>query len=363
MFREYAVLTALPLSPVAQPTPANESTPTTMPTQSMSTEPTLDRAKDLVAADMAKVNALILDRLQSEVSMIPELARHLIAAGGKRIRPTLTLLSARLAGHEGDRHVGLATSVEFIHTATLLHDDVVDESDLRRGKSTANALWGNKAPVLVGDFLFSRAFQLMVSDGNLRVLEILSDASAVIAEGEVAQLMTAGEVGTGEAAYFEVIRAKTAALFKAACQIGAVVADREPEAEAALATYGEEIGIAFQLVDDALDYSAREAELGKTIGDDFREGKASLPVLLAYAKGDAQERAFWERVIGEPAQQTETDLDEAQRLLGRHATLEATFARARASGERARDAVRFFPASPWRDAMEDVIDFSIARAY
>ncbi len=341
-------MTALPLSSLAQPAPA---------------EPTLDRAKALVAQDMAKVNTLILDRLQSEVSMIPELARHLIAAGGKRIRPTLTLLSARLAGHAGDRHVGLATAVEFIHTATLLHDDVVDESDLRRGRSTANALWGNKAPVLVGDFLFSRAFQLMVADGNLRVLAILSDASAVIAEGEVAQLMTAGDVATTEAAYFDVIRSKTAALFRAACQVGAVVAEREPEAEAALATYGEEVGIAFQLVDDALDYSAREAELGKTIGDDFREGKASLPVLLAYAAGDAAERGFWERVIGAPDQQQAGDLAEAQRLLGRHGTLEATFARARASGERARTALRHFPASPWREAMQDVIGFSVARAY
>jgi octaprenyl-diphosphate synthase len=203
----------------------------------------------------------------------------------------------------------------------------------------------------------------MVKDGNLRVLAILSDASAVIAEGEVAQLMTAGDVATTEAAYFDVIRAKTAALFRAACQIGAIVAEREPEAETALATYGEEIGIAFQLVDDALDYSAREALLGKTIGDDFREGKASLPVLLAYARGDADERAFWERVISEPEKQVPSDLDEAQRLLARHDTLEATFARARACGERARAALRHFPASCWREAMEDVIDFSVARAY
>jgi octaprenyl-diphosphate synthase len=341
-------LTALPLSTAAEAMPAGSN---------------LDRANQLVAQDMAKVNALIIDRLQSEVTMIPELARHLIAAGGKRIRPTLTLLSARLAGHDGERHIGLATAVEFIHTATLLHDDVVDESDLRRGRSTANALWGNKAPVLVGDFLFSRAFQLMVRDGSLRVLELLSDASAEIAEGEVAQLMTAGEVATTEAAYFEVIRAKTAALFRAACQIGAVIADRELDAERALAVYGEEVGIAFQLVDDALDYSAREAELGKTIGDDFREGKASLPVLLAYAAGDAGERAFWERVVGTPEQQTPADLVEAQRLLAVHRTLETTFARARASGERAREALMTFPPSPHRDALEDVIDFSIARAY
>ena len=348
LFLEYADLTALPLSTVAE---------------AASGEPSLERAKQLVHDDMAKVNALILDRLQSEVNMIPELARHLIAAGGKRIRPTLTLLSARLSGHQEDRHIGLATAVEFIHTATLLHDDVVDESDLRRGRSTANSLWGNKAPVLVGDFLFSRAFQLMVADGNLRVLGILSDASAVIAEGEVAQLLTAGDVSTTEPAYFEVIRAKTAALFRAACQIGAVVADREPEAEAALCKYGEELGIAFQLVDDALDYSAREAMLGKTIGDDFREGKASLPVLMAYAAGSAEERLFWERVIDAPEKQTDSDLDEAQRLLARHGTLDATFTQARAAGERARSALHSFPPSPHRDAMEDIIDFSIARAY
>lgn len=332
-------------------------------TASRAQEPDLERVKALVAADMALVNRLILERLDSKVPLIPELARHLIAAGGKRVRPIMTLLAARLCGHKGERHIGLAAAVEFIHTATLLHDDVVDESDLRRGRSTANALWGNKAPVLVGDFLFSRSFQLMVRDGNLRVLDILANASAVIAEGEVAQLLTTGEVGAGEAAYFDVIKAKTAALFRAACQIGAVIAERGPDEEMALAVYGEEVGIAFQLVDDALDYSAREAMLGKTIGDDFREGKASLPVLLAYRAGDAAERAFWERVIGAPESQTSDDLGEAQKLLARHGTLEATFARARAAGERARSALMTFPASPHRDAMEDVIDFCIARAY
>ncbi len=325
--------------------------------------PPLALVKRLVADDLAAVNSLILERLQSEVTLIPELARHLIAAGGKRVRPTLTLLAARLCGYEGDRHIALATSVEFIHTATLLHDDVVDESDLRRGRSTANSLWGNKAPVLVGDFLFSRAFQLMVGDGNIKVLDILANASAVIAEGEVAQLLTAGDVQTSEAAYHDVIRAKTAALFQAACRIGAVVADRPAAEEEALATFGEELGIAFQLVDDALDYSAREALLGKTIGDDFREGKASLPVLLAYGKGSPKERAFWERVIGEPAGQQEGDLAEAQRLLARHGTLDATLARAREAGQRARSALEMFERSAWRDALEEIVDFSVARAY
>lgn len=319
--------------------------------------------KRLVADDLAAVNRLILERLQSEVTLIPELARHLIAAGGKRVRPTLTLLAARLCGYTGDRHIALATSVEFIHTATLLHDDVVDESDLRRGRSTANSLWGNKAPVLVGDFLFSRAFQLMVGDGNIKVLDILANASAVIAEGEVAQLLTAGDVQTTEAAYYDVIRAKTAALFQAACRIGAVVADRPEEEEKALATFGEELGIAFQLVDDALDYSAREALLGKTIGDDFREGKASLPVLLAYAKASPEERAFWARVIGEPEGQQADDLAEAQRLLARHGTLDATLARARDAGQRARASLEVFKPSPWRDGLEEILDFSIARAY
>ncbi len=326
-------------------------------------EPALALVQRLVADDLAAVNRLILERLHSEVTLIPELARHLIAAGGKRIRPILTLLSARLCGYAGERHIALATSVEFIHTATLLHDDVVDESDLRRGRSTANSLWGNKAPVLVGDFLFSRAFQLMVADGNLRVLDILANASAVIAEGEVAQLMTAGDVGTSEAAYYDVIRAKTAALFQAACRIGAVVAERGTDEEEALATFGDELGIAFQLVDDALDYSAREAQLGKTVGDDFREGKASLPVLLAYAAGSPAERNFWERVIGEPAGQREGDLAEAQWLLAHHGTLDATLARARASGQRARDSLDVFRRSAWRDALEEIVDFSIARAY
>ncbi len=333
------------------------------PGQRPADEPALALVRRLVADDLDAVNRLILERLESEVTLIPELARHLIAAGGKRIRPILTLLAARLCGYDGERHIALATSVEFIHTATLLHDDVVDESDLRRGRSTANSLWGNKAPVLVGDFLFSRAFQLMVGDGNLRVLDILANASAVIAEGEVAQLMTAGDVKTSEAAYHDVIRAKTAALFEAACRIGAVVAEQGVEEEEALATFGREVGIAFQLVDDALDYSARQVQLGKTVGDDFREGKASLPVLLAYAAGTPSEREFWERVIGDPARQREGDLGRAQRLLVRHGTLEATFARARASGQRARACLEVFRPCLWRDALEEIVDFSIARAY
>lgn len=322
----------------------------------------LEEAQALVASDLDRVNRLILDRLQSEVGLIPELARHLIAAGGKRIRPMLTLLAARLCGYRGEHHVALATAVEFIHTATLLHDDVVDDSGLRRGKATANALWGNKAPVLVGDFLFSRAFQLMVGVGNLEVLRILADASAVIAEGEVQQLVTANDTSTTEEAYLAMIAGKTAALFEAACEVGAVVASRPATEAAALATYGRALGIAFQLVDDALDYSAREAELGKSVGDDFRDGKITLPVLVAFARGEEAERAFWRRTL-ERVEQEEADLAEAQRLLARHRAVEATLERAAAYGEEARRALAGFPRSPAREALLGLVEFCIERAY
>ena len=322
----------------------------------------LDAARALVAEEMAGVNRLILARMQSEVSLIPQLAQHLIAAGGKRVRPMLTLLAAKLCGYRGERQIGLATAVEFIHTATLLHDDVVDASDLRRGRSTANALWGNKAPVLVGDFLFSRAFQLMVADGSLKVLDILANASAVIAEGEVAQLLTANDLHTDEAAYFNVIEAKTAALFEAAARIGAVVAERPPAEEAALATYGAKLGIAFQLVDDALDYAAGQARLGKAVGDDFRDGKVTLPVVIAYARGSETERAFWRRTL-EAQEQDQGDLATAQELLRRHAALDLTLDRAQGAGETARAALRRFPNNPARAAMDGLIDFCIQRAY
>src|SRR5690242_6312919 len=244
--------------------------------------PSLDPLTELVRHDLGAVNALILERMQSTVALIPQLAGHIIAAGGKRLRPMLTLATARLCGYRGGRrHVALAAAVEFIHTATLLHDDVVDASDLRRGLATANAVWGNKPSVLVGDFLFSRAFQLMVEDGSLKVLDILSSASAVIAEGEVLQLVTSNDTETTEESYLAVIQAKTAQLFAAASRIGAVLADRPSAEEQALEAYGRSLGIAFQLVDDMLDYSAEQAELGKTVGDDFREGKITLPVVLA----------------------------------------------------------------------------------
>jgi octaprenyl-diphosphate synthase len=322
----------------------------------------LEEIRALVAAELLEVNRIVLERMRSEVELIPELARHIIAAGGKRVRPILTLLSARLCGYRGTRQLGLAACVEFIHTATLLHDDVVDDSGLRRGSATANAVWGNKAPVLVGDFLFSRAFQLMVADGNLRVLEILSNASAVIAEGEVHQLITANDTATTEEAYLQVISAKTAALFRAACQIGAVVAERPTAEEAALASYGDNLGIAFQLVDDALDYSAKQALLGKSVGDDFREGKITLPVLLAFARGSETERAFWRRTL-ERLEQAPDDLAHAQALIERHRAIDATLERAEAYGLHARQSLAVFPYSRAKQAMLDLIDFCTARAY
>ena len=325
-------------------------------------EDVMTTARALIGRDLEAVNQMVIDRLESDVPLIPELARHLIAAGGKRIRPILTLLSARLCGYSGHRHVGLATTVEFIHTATLLHDDVVDESDLRRGRDTANAIWGNKSPVLVGDFLFSRAFQLMVADGNLKVLKILSDASAIIAEGEVAQLLTANDMDTTEEAYYRVIRGKTAALFRAATQVGAVVADRPENEEAALATYGEELGIAFQLVDDALDYSARQAMLGKTVGDDFVDGKVTLPMILAFADGDEQERAFWRRTI-EDQNQHEPDLKQALALISRHRGIERTLDAAEQAAQRAQRALSIFAPSETRDCMAALASFSVSRAY
>jgi octaprenyl-diphosphate synthase len=322
----------------------------------------LDKLTVLVADDLKACNALIIDRMQSPVELIPQLAGYIIAAGGKRLRPVLTLASSRLCGYEGDRHQALAACVEFIHTATLLHDDVVDESDLRRGLASANAVFGNKASVLVGDFLFSRAFQLMVEDGSLDVLRILSHASAVIAEGEVLQLTTSNDTGTSEQAYLDVIRAKTAELFAAACQIGAVVATRPAVEEDALFAYGLNLGIAFQLVDDVLDYSALQARLGKTVGDDFREGKITLPVILSYRRGSDEERVFWNRAL-EEMEQGEGDLDKAIGLMNQHGALRDTVERARHYGAIARDALGLFPDGPEKVALLDVIDFVIDREF
>ncbi len=325
--------------------------------------PAPDALTDLVGLlqdDLEQCNRAIVARMDSPVALIPQLAAHLVAAGGKRLRPLLTLACARMVGYRGDRHIQLATCVEFIHTATLLHDDVVDESLLRRGLASANAVFGNKASVLVGDFLFARAFQLMVEDGSLKVLEILSRAAATIAEGEVLQLVTQNDLSTTEDRYLDVIKGKTAALFAAACQVGGVVADCPPALEAALSSYGMNLGIAFQLVDDALDYAADQAKLGKTVGDDFREGKITLPVLRAYQLGSATERAFWRRTI-EDSSQTEADLDEALRLIGLHRTIAATLARAQEFAAAAQRDLAVLPASALRDCLIEVADYTVRR--
>jgi len=324
--------------------------------------PSLDPIVQLVAADLNRVNSVILERMQSEVALIPELAGHLIAGGGKRMRPMLTLACARLLDYPGERHHKLAAAVEFIHTATLLHDDVVDGSGLRRGRRTANTIWGNPASVLVGDFLFARAFELMVEDGSLKVLRILSRASSVIAEGEVSQLTAQRRVETSEDHYLEIISAKTAALFAAACRIAAVVAEREESIEEALDAYGRNLGVAFQLIDDAIDYASDAATMGKGVGDDFRDGKVTLPVILAFARGSDEERAFWRQAIAGD-RSTEPDLARATRLLRASGALDDTLERARHYGQRAIDALGPFPAGRAKVALVEAVEFAIARAY
>jgi len=327
-----------------------------------STQPSIDALVALTRDDIRDVNELIVRAMDSPVTLIPQLAGHIVSAGGKRLRPMMTLAAAQMCGYTGRRHIGLAACVEFIHTATLLHDDVVDASDLRRGFASANAVWGNQASVLVGDFLFSRSFELMVADGSLPVLKVLSHASAVIAEGEVLQLTTTSNTQTSETAYLQVIRSKTAELFASACQIGALVAERPKVEEEALQAFGMNLGITFQLIDDVLDYSAKQAVLGKTVGDDFREGKITLPVILAYRRGDDEERAFWRRTL-EDLDQTDTDLGHAQGLLAKHRALDDTVERARHYGAIARDAMGIFDDSPSKRALVDAIDFCIHRAY
>ncbi len=324
----------------------------------------LSRLTALLRDDLEACNRAIVNRMDSPVALIPQLAAHIVAAGGKRLRPLLTLAAARLCGYGGEqgglRHVNLAACVEFIHTATLLHDDVVDESLLRRGLASANAVFGNKASVLVGDFLFARAFKLMVEDGSLKVLGILSQASATIAEGEVLQLTTQNDLSTSDAQYLDVVRGKTAALFAAACQVGAVITSRPEREERAMAAYGMNLGIAFQLVDDALDYAADQAILGKTVGDDFREGKITMPVLTAYAAGDEEDRVFWRRTL-EDSDQGDDDLDHALRLMERCGAIEATLARAAGFARDAKDCLAVFPPGLVRDALADIADYTVQR--
>ena len=326
------------------------------------TAPSLEPILALTAADMNRVNQVIVERMQSKVGLIPELAGHLIAGGGKRMRPMLTLAAAALLGYTGTRHHKLAATVEFIHTATLLHDDVVDGSELRRGKRAANLIWGNPASVLVGDFLFSRAFELMVEDGSLKVLSILSHASAVIAEGEVDQLTAQRQVDTSEEHYLRIIDAKTAALFAAACRIAPVVAEAGELAEEALDTYGRNLGIAFQLVDDAIDYASDPATMGKGQGDDFRDGKVTLPVILAFARGSDADRTFWTAAMrGERV--GDDDLAHATRLIGSTGALADTMERARHYGRRAIDALAPFANGRARTAMTEAVEFAVVRAY
>jgi octaprenyl-diphosphate synthase len=316
----------------------------------------------LVAADLVRVNEVILDRMQSPVALIPLLAGHLIRSGGKRLRPMLTLASAGAFGYRGDKHLLLSAAVEFIHTATLLHDDVVDESDLRRGLITAHVVWGNQASVLVGDFLFSRAFRLMVETGNLRVLDILSNAAAVIAEGEVMQLSAANDTNTTRDTYLKVIESKTAELFAAAAEVGAVIAGAPAGEVRALRDYGLHLGMAFQLIDDALDYAGAAGEMGKAVGDDFKEGKITLPVVLAFERGTGEERKFWSRTL-EAGEQTDADLPAAMRLLERYDAIASTIDRAKRFGETARAALAGLPINPYTVALDGIVDFCIARAY
>lgn len=317
---------------------------------------------EIVNEDMNAINRIILDKAVSDVELIPELTHHLVNSGGKRLRPMLAIAASKLCAYSGQGHIRTAAAIEFMHTATLLHDDVVDESDTRRGRKTARLIWGNQATVLVGDFLLGQAFRMLVDVGSLPVLRILSNAAATIAEGEVMQLAAAKNTATTEDAYLAIIDAKTAALFSAASEVGGAIANRPADEQAALRSYGRNLGLAFQLVDDALDYSGDSASLGKSVGDDFREGKITLPVILSFRRGNDRDREFWNRTIVE-GQIKDGDLEHAIGLMKKHNTIEATLDRARSYGGIARDALAIFPEGHVKSAMQDVIDFCIARAH
>ena len=315
---------------------------------------------DLCKPGMDRVNELIVSMAGSDVEMIPEVANHLISSGGKRLRPMLTLAAAEMFGYTGDGHVKLATSVEFMHTATLLHDDVVDESDLRRAKPTARMIWGNQASVLVGDFLLGQAFKMMVEVGSMEALDVLSTAASIIAEGEVMQLSAAKNLATTEDDYLAVIKAKTAALFSAAAEVGPIIAGASNEERAALRSYGLNLGLAFQLVDDVLDYGGDKGALGKNTGDDFREGKITLPVLLAYRRGTDEERVFWRECM-EGGRNDDARLEEARGLMAKHNALGDTVQRARHFGAIAHDALAPLKAGAHKEAMLEVVEFCISR--
>ncbi len=331
------------------------------PQQSAPASP-LDELAEMRAGDMEAVNEMILTHMRSDVALIPQLAGYLIAAGGKRIRPLMTLAATALFDGDMTRAHKLAAAVEFIHTATLLHDDVVDDSNTRRGKDSANIVFGNEASVLVGDFLFSRAFQLMVADGSLETLKVLSDASAIIAEGEVLQLSTQNNLDTTLEDYLDVISGKTAALFAAACEVGPIIADQTPQTRTAIRAYGQALGMAFQIVDDVLDYNAAQEKLGKTIGDDFREGKMTAPVLFALQKANAEEKEFWARTIG-ARDQKDGDLENALTLIQKHDALEKSLNLARKYGQDARAALAAAPDNETKSTLTALIDFTIERGY
>ena len=320
----------------------------------------MERLSIALSDELAAVDAMLNTHMHSSTDLIPKVAAHLVKAGGKRVRPVLTLAAANLCGYEGDHHIRLAAAVEFIHTATLLHDDVVDGSALRRGKPAANTVFGNKPSILVGDFLFSRAFQLMVETGSIEVLDILSKTSAIISEGEVMQLATANNLATTEEEHLAVIRAKTAALFSAATEVGGVLAGVSQEQRSALYTYGDRLGIAFQLADDALDYAGKAGTIGKDAGDDFREGKVTQPILLAYAAADDDERTFWKRTI-EKRQQEDGDFERAMQLLAKHGAISGALEDARRYAAEARDAISLFAESPLRNDLEDLVSYVVDR--
>ena len=331
-------------------------------TLSTDAETPVDTLFALVAGDMQAVDALIHARMSSAVSLIPELSRHLIDSGGKRLRPMLTLAAAHICDYVGSHHLNLAAAVEFIHTATLLHDDVVDASALRRGKVAANVVWGNKPSILVGDFLFSRAFELMVETGDLSVLGILARASSVIAEGEVMQLRSANNLGTTEADYLAVVTAKTAALFAASAEAGGALADAPLTIVGALRDYGLNLGIAFQLTDDTLDYLGGEQQMGKSVGDDFREAKVTLPVILALQRATEPQRRFWQRVI-EAGEQNDRDLDTAIQIVRDTGAIGESQAKARAYADAAIAAASRLPSRKMSEALMDIAEFCVARTY
>lgn len=327
-----------------------------------STDDALSDLHALFDEDLQQVELAISEHMKSATALIPEIGDHLIGAGGKRLRPLLTLSAARLANYQGHDHITMAAAVEYMHTATLLHDDVVDDSDMRRGRPTARNLWGNSASVLVGDFLLGQAFRMMVAAGSLPALDILSSAAAVIAEGEVMQLVAMNNAQISEDGYLDIIDAKTAALFAAAAEVGGVIADAQDAEQKALTAYGRNLGIAFQLVDDALDYGSINCVLGKNTGEDFAEGKVTLPVILAYHRGDAEAREFWEEAVTKPSGDS-ARLEHALSLMNETAALADTVERARHYGDKAKDALGLFPAGEVQKTLIRLVDFCIARAY